>query len=158
MIEELATVIAINGQVITVESQIKSSCSSCKQVSNCGNGQVAQAIPQRKLTMELHSSQPFKIGEHLVLGIPEKNLLTTAWQVYFWPIFGLIISSAIGEWLLQQGIFNHEFLSILLGLSGGYLGYRFAKFCLADEKNAQALLPKILRKLPEVIKVTEISH
>ncbi len=158
MIEEQATVIAINGQVITVESQIKSTCSSCKQVNTCGNGQVAQAIPQRKLTLELYSNLSLKVGENLVLGIPERNLLSTAWQVYSWPLLGLILGAGLGEWLFQQGILNHELFGIFLRVGGGYFGYRLAKFCIADEKNAEALLPKIIRKLPEAIKVKEINH
>jgi len=55
MIEEQATVVAINDNNVTVTSDIKSACSGCQQVDNCGSGQVAKAFPQKKLSMNLIS-------------------------------------------------------------------------------------------------------
>ncbi len=90
MIEENATVIAIDNDKIIVESQVKSTCSSCQQVDNCGSGQVAKAIPHRKLTVKLENHLNLTIGDLVVLGIPEHQLLKSAWQVYFMPLLGLL--------------------------------------------------------------------
>lgn len=151
MIEELAKVIAVDdncktGQKkITVQSQVKSSCSGCNQLDSCGSGQIAKAIPQRKLSVILTTDLPVKIGDTLVLGLSEKSILKTAWQVYLWPLFGLIIGSALGQWFIQQGVFSIELYSIVLGGLGGYIGHRFAKYWQRNSKHAKSLVPKILR-------------
>ena len=45
MSEELATVVAIDGQHAWVECERRSACSGCYQQSNCGTGTVAKAFP-----------------------------------------------------------------------------------------------------------------
>ena len=62
MIEEQATVVAINDNNVTVTSDIKSACSGCQQVDNCGSGQVAKAFPQKKTLDELNFNTAVAIG------------------------------------------------------------------------------------------------
>jgi len=162
MMEELATVVAIDSLTehsskITVESQIKSTCSSCQQVDTCGSGQVSKAIPQKKLIVELTTNLPVKLGDTIVLGLCEKGLLHTAWQVYLWPLIGLISFSALGQYLVQQALFSTELYGIVLGCTGGYLGYRLAKFWQSTSKMALALLPKILRIQAKELKITSVE-
>jgi sigma-E factor negative regulatory protein RseC len=151
MIEEVANVIAIKGHdnlgrtIVTLESQAKSSCSSCNQIESCGSGQIAKAIPRRKLLVDLTTSLPVKVGDVLVLGLSEKSLLSVALQVYLWPLLGLIFSSAFAQWLVQKNILPSEPYAIFIGVFGGYLGYRLAKYKQQDSKQASALTPKILR-------------
>lgn len=159
MIEELATVVAINNQAseqytVTVESQIKSTCSGCKQVDNCGSGQVSKAIPQRRLRLDVSTDKALSIGDIVVLGLSEKNLLSTAWQVYLWPLIGLISFSSLGQWLMGVGIFSHELFALAIGLVGGYLGFRLAKFWQTFGKNTLALMPKIIRIVPQELQLT----
>ncbi len=135
---------------VTVQSQVKSTCSSCQQADTCGSGIVAKAIPQKKLTVTLTSSLPVKVGDCVVLGIPEHDMLQTAWQVYLWPLIGLILFSAVGQQLIEYGLFSHELFGLFLGITGGYLGYRFAKYYQKKPGRAEKLQPKILRILPAV--------
>tara|TARA_B110000090_G_scaffold121686_1_gene135022 strand:+ start:1401 stop:1889 length:489 start_codon:yes stop_codon:yes gene_type:complete len=150
MMEELATVVAIDlissqCSKITVESQIKSTCSSCHQIDSCGSGQVSKALPKKSLIVELTTELPVKLGDVVVLGLSEKGLLQTAWQVYLWPLIGLIIFSGIGQYLVLQVIFTSEIYAIILGCIGGYLGHRLARFWQTYSKASLALMPKILR-------------
>lgn len=156
MIEEMATVVAINQDKVTLESQVKSSCSSCQQVDNCGSGQVAKAIPLKKLTLVVSSKLSLNIGDSVVLGLPEKGLLQVAAQVYLLPLTGLIAASALGQYLVSLGILPHELFAILLGITGGYSGYRLAKYRQKNSKKAKLLQPEILRRAGQTIAVTEI--
>jgi len=153
MIKELANVIAIDKGKVTVTSQIKSSCSGCAQIDTCGSGQVAKALPQAKLTLTL----PYDVnalghtlakGDCVVLAIPEKHVLSSAGQVYLIPLLGLITFSAIGQWLFKQQILAHELIALAIGLTGGYLGYRLAKFNQKQSKQSENLQPKIIEVLP----------
>ncbi|WDE00032.1 SoxR reducing system RseC family protein [Thalassomonas actiniarum] len=156
MIEEMATVVAINQDQVTLESQVKSSCSSCQQVDNCGSGQVAKAIPLQKLTLVVSSGLSLNVGDTVVLGLPEKGLLQVAAQVYLLPLAGLIAASSLGQFLMMQGMLTHEIFAILLGVSGGYGGYRLAKYRQKNSKKARLLQPEILRRAGQTIAVTEI--
>lgn len=152
MIKELANVVAIKAGQVTVSSQIKSSCSGCAQVDTCGSGQVAKALPQAKLKLTLpydikSLGRELKLGDCVVLAIPEKHVLSSAGQVYLLPLLGLISFSAIGQWLYNQQILPHELIALAIGVSGGYLGYRLAKFNQKHSKQSANLQPKIIEVL-----------
>jgi sigma-E factor negative regulatory protein RseC len=163
MIEEKATVVAVYAHSITVASTVKSSCSSCQQIDSCGSGQIAKAIPQKTLITDINCSelacaeQTLMVGDEVILGIPEKDMLLTAWQVYLWPIIGLLIFSAVGQWLLITHYLHHEPLAITLGLLGGYIGFQLAKFRQKQRENSDWLAPKLLSVLPKTIVVTQLS-
>ncbi len=153
MIKELANVVAIEAGQVTVTSQIKSSCSGCAQVDTCGSGQVAKALPQAKLTLTLPYDvnvlgRELKQGDCVVLAIPEEHVLSSAGQVYLLPLLGLIIFSGLGQWLFKQQILAHELIALALGITGGYLGYRLAKFNQKHSKQSENLQPKIIEVLP----------
>ena len=160
--EELAEIIAIEDEMISVVSQVKSSCTSCSQVSTCASGQVAKAIPHKKLSFTLPISallnnQPVQVGDCVVLTLPEVDVLQSAWQVYLLPIIGLLSFSAIGQWLTVQEVLSHELLALGIGLVGGYLGYRLAKYLQSNPEYQEKLQPKILRVLPKPL-VFDVKH
>ncbi len=153
MIKELANVVAIDAGQVTVTSQIKSSCSGCAQVDTCGSGQIAKALPQAKLTLTLPYDiktigKSLKQGDCVVLALPEKHILSSAGQVYLLPLLGLITFSAAGQWLLKQQILPHELYALILGITGGYLGYRLARFQQKQGKDSEKLQPKIIEVIP----------
>ncbi|WP_019028504.1 SoxR reducing system RseC family protein [Colwellia piezophila] len=152
MIKEQATITAIENGQVTVTSQIKSTCSGCAQVDSCGSGQIAKALPQRKLMLTLpydvttHGTS-LKLGGDVVIALPEKHLLSSSGQVYLLPIFGLISFSAVGQWLFNQQILPHELIALGFGLTGGYLGYRLAKFKQKQGEQSENLQPRIIEVL-----------
>jgi sigma-E factor negative regulatory protein RseC len=157
MIEETAIAIDIDGENITVESEIKSACSGCQQVDNCGSGQVAKAFPQHKLTLTLTTDLPLSIGDSVIIGLSEKHLLRSAWQVYVWPLMGLIIGAILGQWLVEQEVFPHELLAIILAGFGGYLGFLLAKRQQKYGIYCKSLTPQILRVIKQPISVKQIN-
>lgn len=160
--EELATITAIDDDNITVVSQVKSTCNSCAQIDSCANGQVAKAIPQKKLSFTLSKpkqleNQTIHVGDGVVLTVPEVDVLQSAWQVYLLPILGLCSFSALGQWLIEEQVLTHELMGLTLGVAGGYLGYRLAKRLQNNPNKLMALQPKISRILPKSIKVDNIN-
>jgi len=154
MIEESALVVDVTENEITIVSQVKSSCSSCAQIETCGSGIVAKAIPHRELKMTLpYKNQinkiSIKVGDSVIIGLPQLNVLYSAWQVYVYPLIGLISFSAVGQWLLQLNIFSTELFSICLGFLGGYFGHLLAKFRQQKEEQADKLQPKIIKILSQ---------
>jgi len=157
MIEEQAKVISIDRNVIIVESTVKSTCSSCSQMDSCGSGQIAKAFPQKQLTYTLFNDQPVSIGDMVVIGLSEKLLLSAAWQVYLWPLIGLIIASSMGQWLMLKEIITYELIAVVLGLLGGYLGFFFARKQQMKLLDCPEWTPKLIKIIPANIPVTEIQ-
>lgn len=162
MIEEFADVVAVDGVNVTLVSQVKSSCGGCSQVKSCGSGQVAQAIPQRKLKLVIPYQADNKnlsliVGDSVVLGLPEVDMLTSAGQVYLLPLVGLLLFSGLGEWFVIKELFSHELLGLTFGGIGGYLGYRLAKYTQKKNEKSEKLQPQILRKLVSNI-TNETQH
>jgi len=157
MMEEKATVIAINGDQITVQSIIKSTCSTCHQIDSCGSGQISKAISHKTLTTHVHCNKSVVIGDQVILGIPESDILQTAWQVYMWPIFGLIFFSGIAQWLLSNHYLAHEVLAVAIGFLGGYLGFKLAGYSQKQCNDFDWLAPKLLSVLPKTIAVKQIQ-
>lgn len=164
--EELAEVVSIEDNKITLVSQVKSSCSSCSQVDTCGSGQIAKAIPHKTLSFTLPHPQSIEasenkvvhVGDCVILSLPEADVLQSAWQVYLIPLIGLFIFSAFGQWLLKNGNLSHELQALLLGLIGGYLGYRLAKYVQNKPNKIVKLQPKIVRVLAKPIDTTIIGN
>lgn len=157
MIEESATVVAIENDNVTVTSELKSACSGCQQVDNCGSGQIAKAFPQKQLTLTVKSTLPLNIDDKVVLGLNESALLSSAWQVYLWPLLGLLIASWSGQWLVNSGFFPHEFFAITFGFCGGYAGFLLAKQQQSKLHKCAELAPKIIRRQNQNIVITEIT-
>jgi len=147
MIEETAIVTAIHGEQITVKSEVKSTCSGCQQVDTCGSGQISKAFPHKTLFLEIPSALPLKLGDKVVIGLSEKVLLSTAWQVYGFPLLGMLVFALIGQQLSPSLNITGEWLQVLLAAVGGYLGYKLACRLVNKKSKAAAMAPTILRKL-----------
>lgn len=128
MIEEKARVVELKDNGVVVESVVKSACSHCEQVDNCGSGQISKAIPSKRLTVTLSTELPVSVGDDVLLGLSEKHLLSTAWQVYLYPLFGLMLFGFLGQYAIKVGIFTAEPIAILMSFLGGYLGFLWARY------------------------------
>ncbi len=156
MIEELATVVNANDDVFDVVSEVKSSCSGCQQVDNCGSGQIAKAFPTKKLSLTLKSDLPINQGDTVVLGIPEGCIVESAWQVYLYPLFGLIVFSALGQYWVNNHMLSHELYAVLFSGIGGYLGFLLAKKKQKTVQRVGKLTPKILRVVHQKIPIVTL--
>jgi len=157
VIEEQAKVVSIeDNSTFIVESTVKSTCSGCQQLESCGSGQISKAFPQKKLTYRLHSDEIVNVGDNVVIGLSESILLSSAWQVYMWPLLGLISASLLAQWLLVDTLFAHELFALMIGVLGGYIGFIAAKSKQAQISNCQKWTPSLIRNLGSNISVTEI--
>jgi sigma-E factor negative regulatory protein RseC len=93
--------------------------------------------------------QKLAIGDCVVIALPEEQVLSSAAQVYLMPLFGLISFSALGQWLFKMQVFPNELTALGLGIIGGYLGFRLAKYLQKQGKHSASLQPKIIKVLPK---------
>ncbi|KGJ97701.1 SoxR reducing system RseC family protein [Thalassotalea sp. ND16A] len=158
MIEETATVVAINGKQVTVTSTIKSTCHSCHQQDDCGSGQIAKAIPHKALTTTITAGQNnLHIGDEVVIGLSEKSLLNSAVQVYLLPLLMMIVFATIGQFYLVEQLQLHELIALVFAVVGGYLGFVIAQKQQNSRHSQASLQPKLLRKCADIIATVELK-
>lgn len=105
MIKESATVIAVDGDLVTVEAAIKTTCSSCQAQSDCGSGVISRALSPRTQQLTLRSPVPCKVGETVSIGVPEAGVVAASLWLYIVPLLVLVVSAiAAGQWLPAIGL------------------------------------------------------
>lgn len=153
MIEELGKIIAVDGDIVTIETEIKTTCNGCAANSQCGTGVVARAFSPRKDTLSLACSEPAEVGQMVKLGIPEQTLLGASALVYMLPLAVLVGSS-----LLLSGVFSHELMVVAGSFLATLLTFEGIRRYLKRSSN-DGFQPTILAVLPapaESIPVREV--
>ena len=148
MIEELATVIKTEGEVMAVEIQRQSTCGSCSVKSGCGTNLVASLFGKRRALLSLPNTIHARPGDRVVLGISEKDLVTGSIRLYLYPLAGLLFGAMAGHLLAGSELFT--ILSGLTGMILVLLGLRRRQVAPAIEvlrrENALTIEPIELNK------------
>jgi sigma-E factor negative regulatory protein RseC len=105
------------------------------------------------LSTDINHNVDISVGDCVILSLPEGDVLQSAWQVYMLPIIGLFSFSALGQLMLKENMLTHELQALLLGVFGGYLGYRLARKQQSQPSIISKLQPKILRVLTKTIEI-----
>ena len=113
MIRETATVVAVDGDTVTVEAAIKSTCNACQAQSDCGTGVISRAIAPKTQQLTLRTPMPVRIGQQVTVGIPEAGILSASAWLYLLPLIAFIGSYFASVSLLSSTGFNHELWAML---------------------------------------------
>ena len=125
MIKETAPVVAVDGDKVTVEAAIKSTCSSCQAQSDCGTGVVSRALAPKTQYLTLNTPMTVHVGQQVTVGIPEAGVLSASAWLYLLPLFTFIAAFfTISEALLLAEI-RHELAALLPTVALTYFVYRF---------------------------------
>ena len=128
MSEELATVVAIEGEHAWVVCERRSACSGCQQQSNCGTGTVAKAFRISAQRLRVKMTTQVRVGQQIRLGIPQQSLLRGAALVYVLPLFCLLAGALLGQLWLAPLLLGGEGITILCCLLGGVLGFWLVRY------------------------------
>ncbi len=141
MIEEIATVIAVEAEGIWVKTQAKTTCGACQQQDSCTSGVVAKALTPKEPRLFIPTVVAVLPGQQVRIGLHETALTQAALRVYLVPLVAFILSMAL---LVQLGA--NEALQLLGGLlgSGGSL---FLVRC-NEKKREKSLQVSLLDVLP----------
>ena len=120
MSEELATVVAIDGNHAWVECERRSACSGCHQQSSCGTGTVAKAFPMKAQRLRVALTGDVAVGQQIRLG--------GAALVYVLPLFCLLLGALLGQLWLVPLLSAGEGVTILCCLLGGAIGFLLVRY------------------------------
>ena len=152
MIEESVEVIAIQGDVLILQAQRKSSCQSCSVQKGCGTSVLSQWLGKKLSNFQVENTVNAKVGDTLIVGISESSLLKGSLAIYLMPLLSLFMAALFADWLFIESAYRDLWVSIS-GLFGLLMGIQFCKVLLANQPR-ESLNPVILRKNIEHVKLT----
>lgn len=141
MIEESGTVVALHGDDVWVQTIRQSTCGSCSARKGCGQGALARMTDGRANQVKVHNTCGADVGDRVVLGIEESQLLRASILVYALPLAALLAGSLIGG-----GFWPGLDLAAIIGGSAGLAaGFGVLKMLSGNGSDVTRLQPSLLR-------------
>ncbi|MEP0176614.1 MAG: SoxR reducing system RseC family protein [Paraglaciecola sp.] len=151
MIEEIGIVSDIkqqnNNQIIWVETQVKSTCSSCSAQSNCGTGSIAKALVRKKELLRFMVKEKVKLGQKVKIGIPEESILKASFLVYLIPVGVLLFAAVLLQVLLPVLGLMGEAWTIIFSFLCAFLSFIAVKMHLKNN-DSDEFYPHIISVIP----------
>jgi sigma-E factor negative regulatory protein RseC len=152
MIEEHAIVTSTEAGIAEVEIMRRSSCNACNARSGCGVSLLDRVLGRRPQRLLLANRIAARVGEEVIIGMPEAALLKAALAAYMVPLAGLLAGAIAGDLMLTDRSAD-QWIPLLTGGLGfvvGLLGTRFYSRRLAADPRWRAVL---LRRLTQSLAV-----
>ena len=163
MIKEVGQVVAIDNpekgmdSVIWVQTQSKTSCSTCQVSSGCGTGIVSKAFGQKVFLTPLKNELNANINDQVEVGIPEDLVVKASFMVYLLPLICMIICLAVGHFLWPTSAEWVLMVSAALGLGLGFVIVHFYGNKMAHNKQTQPVLLRIVSRPIDVKQIETTS-
>lgn len=142
MLEETGVVVAIDNDQAWVQTIRKSACSSCEAKSGCGQGVLARISDGKANQVLVNNSLKLKVGEEVLIGIPEELLVKASVMVYLFPLLVMIVvASTIEKWLAPG-----DGWVAFAGVTGLAVGFFTVKLYSSFHKSDPKFCPKMIRK------------
>lgn len=145
MIEETVEVVAIEDDVLILEAQRKSACQSCAVKKGCGTSVLSKTLGKKVTQFRVENTADARIGDSLIVGIPENALLKGSVIVYFLPLVALFASAMAADWLLPQSMSLRDLWVASSGIAGLFAGVGLCRVLLRSQ-SSESMVPVILRK------------
>jgi len=147
MLEETARVVRIEAGEVWVETQRRSTCSSCAVEKGCGTATLAKVLGRRRTLVRVLTDLPLVVGDQVVIGIHEQALVRGSLAVYAVPLLLLLAGAIIGELGAAQGLWaSAEAASLLLGAGGLVAGLLWLRHFSRQIHNDAFYQPVVLRR------------
>ncbi|QVL48209.1 MAG: SoxR reducing system RseC family protein [Thiocapsa sp.] len=117
MIETPATVVDVKPGVAWVETVRQSACGHCESAGSCGTSVLAKLFGAPRSRLRIDDAQGLRVGEQVVIGIPDGTLVRASFVAYLIPLVTLIAAAGVAT-RLGAG----EGTVALLGLAGLGIG------------------------------------
>lgn len=124
MIEQIATVVAVEGGSAWVESQRQSACGACAMNQGCGVGIFARVFGFNSPQLKVTHIEGIEVGDRVVLGIDEQALVRGSFAAYIMPILFMLGFALLGDMLISRWLvaLKPDVIVLLSGLIGLFVG------------------------------------
>jgi len=147
MIEQNATVVAVEGDAAWVETQRQSACGACAMNKGCGAGLFAKAFGFASPKLRVVATQGVAVGDQVMIGIDERALVRGSFAAYMVPIlfmlgFAILSESIITGWFAVES----ELPTLLSGITGLSVGLLWLRHYTRRIRNDGRYQPVILQR------------
>ncbi|MBV2130650.1 SoxR reducing system RseC family protein [Arsukibacterium indicum] len=144
MIEQIATVLAVEPDGVWLETTPVTTCNACQVSDDCGTGIVAKTMTRRQNRFFVRTTLPLLAGEQVKVATAGEQLVTAALLVYLLPLV-LMMLSALTVHLSWQAAEGWVMLAAAIGAGAGLLIARYygAKMASGQPVSIMAVLPDI---------------
>lgn len=139
MIEERASVTRVDGKWAEIELHRQNACGHCELNKGCGTGAIGRMLGHRSKPVRILNGPGLKVGDNVVLGLPEQAVFRASLLVYGLPLLGLIGAGLFSQWLLGES----EILALVFALTGFMAGL-VASATIARNNYSSQYSPQIL--------------
>lgn len=148
MIEEEATVAALENDQAWVDSAHGSACARCAARAGCGQSLLSRVLGEGRQQdgMRLRLPRPdpaLQVGDRVLIGIPEAALLQGAFMLYLVPVLALMVGSVAAQTL--SGL---DWVAFAGGSAAFLLSLLWVRHRLRRWGRDSSRQPRILRRLP----------
>ena len=123
MIEEQAIVTGLDGDLAMIQMQRHSACSHCELSKGCGTGAIGRMLGHRSKPLAIRNNFNLKVGDSVLLGLPDKAFLKASLLIYGLPLIALMGGGLLAQWAVAESelsviIFSTVGFITALSLSG----------------------------------------
>ncbi|NEV61695.1 SoxR reducing system RseC family protein [Thiorhodococcus minor] len=104
VIEETATVVAVEDGFAWVEADRRSACGHCGSADACGTGTLAKLFRQDRTRLRIHDPMGLHAGERVTIAVEGGTLLRASFTAYMLPLVALVAAAGLATVLhLEEG-------------------------------------------------------
>jgi sigma-E factor negative regulatory protein RseC len=127
VIEELATVTALEGAHAWVQTQRQSVCESCSAQKGCGTSAIGKVVGKQYTQVRVLNSHRAVVGDLVKVVLPEDMLLKSSFAVYMFPLALMLLGAGIADHYAVGKAFS-EWFAVIGAVFGLLLGGAWLKF------------------------------
>jgi len=147
MIEEQAEVVAINGDQLVLQAQTQSACGSCSASQGCGTSLLSKVVGRKFTRFQAINNVNARVGDFVVVGIPEDALLKGSLVMYVVPVFAMMIFAILADISFVESLQHRDLMIAVSAIMGLLSGSLLSRWYFQRRSSVQFFSPVILRKI-----------
>lgn len=147
-LEEVATVVAVDGDFVLLEVERGGGCGACTLKGSCGVSALSSAFGRREVQLRLRNTLGALPGEKVLLSIEEGAVARGSATVYAVPLVGLVADACPGHWLGTRFGLSLDGMAAVGGLFGLLLGAALAWWIGKSGRGDARFEPVLSRRFP----------
>lgn len=158
MIETEGVVVVTTPGSAWVETNRRSACGHCESSGACGTSLLANTFGNKPTRVEVANGLGARVGDRVVLGLPEGGFLLGSLLLYLLPLAGLLVGALLGQFLaIRQALALVEPWAVLGGLLGLTAALGLLRIVDISRRDPGRFQPVMVRRLARA-PVVELSR
>jgi sigma-E factor negative regulatory protein RseC len=139
VLEETASVIAVKHGRLLIETTARSACGHCSS-SGCTTSVLAKMFGVRRNWISLPNTLGARVGDRVVVGVPDSVLVGASVLVYLLPLLTMIVAVVLADAVAADAL-----AQVLMALAGLGLGFGLVRIVVERRATRNRYEMRLLR-------------